>query len=93
MVHILLKALVFAEALIAPNFHERPIRTEAEAVAAFYEQWRLMVPNSGTLQTWQKQLHGNRKGPDWVLQRGGRDRMEIHVDAATGRLGQVTVID
>jgi hypothetical protein len=89
----MLSALVFVTALVAQHYHPRPIHTQAEAIVAFYEQWREFVPQSQSLESWQKQLTGKRVGKQWLLHRGGGDALDIQLDAATGRVGSVIVID
>jgi hypothetical protein len=50
-------AMMIAEALMAPHFNQhfspRPLHTESEAVAAFYEQWG-EDPDPGSLELWRK---------------------------------------
>jgi hypothetical protein len=81
----LLKALVIAQVLVAAHFAPRPIHSLSEAVTAFNEQWRETAPNPETLQP----LIGKRIGDHWLLYRAGGDRLEIQLDATTGRVQQV----
>ena len=88
-----------------PHFSPRPLHTEADAVAAFYEQWEEVpdagslepwlkeVPDAGSLESSRKELQGKRVGNQWVLHfhRGGHDPLDIHLNAATGRVKEVIV--
>ena len=81
----LLKALVIAQVLVASDFAPRPIHSLSDAVAAFNEQWHETAQNPETLQP----LIGRQEGSHWLLYRAGRDRLEVQLDAATGRVQQV----
>jgi len=81
----LLKALIIAQVLVASHFAPRPIHSLPEAVTAFNEQWHETAPKPETLHP----LIGKQIGGHWLLYRGGGDRLEVQLDAATGRVQQV----
>ena len=72
---------------MAPHFSPRPLHTESDAVAAFYEQWK--EARAGSLESSRGELRGKRVSNEWVLHRDGSDLLDIHLDAATGRVKAV----
>ena len=111
MGHHLIAAMMVAQTLMAPvfnpHFSPRALRTESDAVAAFYEQWEggkdgswredaenlepwlKKVPEPGRLESARKELRGTRVGNEWVLHLGDHGPLDIHLDAATGRVKEI----
>jgi len=57
--------------------------------AGSLETWLKKVPDGGRLASARKELQGTRVGNEWVLHLGDHDPLDIHLDAATGRVKEI----
>ena len=86
-------ALVYVAALAAQHFQPREIRTPAEAVSAAYQQVNEFQSRTRDLNSWAWPIMVEHKGGQWILHRRAYEPKDIYLDAKSGRILKVIVVD
>jgi hypothetical protein len=86
-------AWIFAAALAAQPYQPHPIRTAAEAVAAAYQQVDEFQSRTRDLNSWAWPIMVERKKDQWILHRRAYEPKDIYVDAKSGRIVKIIVMD
>ena len=86
-------ALIFVAALTVQPFQPRRINTPTQALSAAYQQVNEFQSRTRDLNSWAWPIMVERKGDQWVLHRRAYEPKDIYLDANSGRLLKVVVID
>jgi hypothetical protein len=87
-----LAAVIFVAALAA-QFQPRAIHTPAEAISAAYQQVDEFQSRTRDIHSWAWPIMVERKGDQWILHRRAYEPKDIYLDAKSGRIQKVIVID
>ena len=86
-------ALIFVAALAAQHFQPRAIHTPAEAISAAYQQVDEFQSRTRDIHSWAWPIMVERKGDQWILHRRAYEPKDIYLDAKSGRIQKVIVMD
>ena len=80
--------------MVAKNYRPRPILTTEQAIIAAREQDEEFSVRRFPVTVWQRSFKAKRIGAEWVLDgKLNQTQNQIHLDAATGRMTCLWVID
>ncbi len=86
-------ALIFVAALAAQPYQPRAIHTPTQAVAAAYAQVNEFQSRTRDLNSWAWPIMVERKGDQWILHRRAYEPKDIYLDAKSGRILKIIVVD